>query len=261
MAETPRLKLPLLDAAQAQKHVTHNEAILQLDLLTGLIPVLDRDLAAPPAASDGAVYILAAAGTGAWTGFSAGDLALRIDGGWRRVLPSAGMTAVIIDEGGAQVYWSGAAWLPIGASRGLVKKVTTTERPNSTTPAADPELQVYLGANTTYVLSLKVFFGAPVASGFKHSMTGPASPVYCQVERRTRAPNTTSESYAAQLGYPGTTIVNGNATNEFGYMFAEVLVETGATAGVFSFVWSQNVLGAAPTIVRAGSTLEWLVIK
>jgi len=26
MSETPLLKLPLLEAAQAQKHVTHNEA-------------------------------------------------------------------------------------------------------------------------------------------------------------------------------------------------------------------------------------------
>ena len=31
---TPRSGLPLLAAAQAQKHVTHNEALLQLDALS-----------------------------------------------------------------------------------------------------------------------------------------------------------------------------------------------------------------------------------
>ena len=31
MAETTRLALPLLEAAQAQKHVTHNEALRVLD--------------------------------------------------------------------------------------------------------------------------------------------------------------------------------------------------------------------------------------
>lgn len=42
--ETPNLKLPFLLASQAQKHVTHNEAIRALDCLVQT-SVLDRDLA------------------------------------------------------------------------------------------------------------------------------------------------------------------------------------------------------------------------
>jgi Protein of unknown function (DUF2793) len=45
--ETPNLRLPYLAAAQAQKHVTHNEAIWALDAIVQLA-VLDRGLAMPP---------------------------------------------------------------------------------------------------------------------------------------------------------------------------------------------------------------------
>jgi len=44
---TPNLALPELIAAQAQKHVTVNEALRALDALVQLA-VLDRDLTAPP---------------------------------------------------------------------------------------------------------------------------------------------------------------------------------------------------------------------
>ena len=44
---TTHLLLPYILAAQAQKHVTHNEALRILDGLVQL-SVLDRDLAAPP---------------------------------------------------------------------------------------------------------------------------------------------------------------------------------------------------------------------
>jgi hypothetical protein len=56
---TTHLLLPYILAAQAQKHVTHNEALRILDGLVQL-SVLDRDLAAPPASpADGDRYIVA----------------------------------------------------------------------------------------------------------------------------------------------------------------------------------------------------------
>ena len=47
MDNTPNLQLPYLIAAQAQKHVTHNEALRGLDAIVQLL-VLDKDLASPP---------------------------------------------------------------------------------------------------------------------------------------------------------------------------------------------------------------------
>ena len=60
MPTTPHLGLPLMAAAQAQKHVTHNEALALLDALVQCA-VLDKDLATPPASpAEGARYIVGA---------------------------------------------------------------------------------------------------------------------------------------------------------------------------------------------------------
>src|SRR6185312_17316238 len=76
---TPRVALPLLAAAQAQKHVTHNEALIELDALIAA-RILDRDLNTPPSSpADGDTYLVKATGTGAWTGQD-GKLAYAIDG-------------------------------------------------------------------------------------------------------------------------------------------------------------------------------------
>lgn len=65
---TTRLALPLLAAAQAQKHVTHNEALVILDAVVQA-SALDKDLTSPPASpADGDAYIVAASATGAWSG-------------------------------------------------------------------------------------------------------------------------------------------------------------------------------------------------
>jgi Protein of unknown function (DUF2793) len=68
MTSTPHLGLPLIAAAQAQKHVTHNEALFGLDALVHLA-VRDRDLATPPAEpDDGDRYIVPVGAVGAWAG-------------------------------------------------------------------------------------------------------------------------------------------------------------------------------------------------
>ena len=45
---SPRLSLPFIQAAQAQKHVTHNEAIRALDMLVQLSFKDDAQTAPPP---------------------------------------------------------------------------------------------------------------------------------------------------------------------------------------------------------------------
>lgn len=66
---TVHLALPFIMAAQAQKHVTHNEALRVLDGVVQL-SVKDRDLTAPPPSpADGDRYIVASGATGAWAGW------------------------------------------------------------------------------------------------------------------------------------------------------------------------------------------------
>ena len=110
---TPRAGAPLLAAAQAQKHVTHNEALYQLDALL-CARFLDRDLSAPPSSpADGDTYLVKATATAAWAGQD-GKIAYCADGGWRFYAPFAGLVAYVADET-ALVVFDGAAWTDYGS--------------------------------------------------------------------------------------------------------------------------------------------------
>jgi hypothetical protein len=112
MSETANLRLPLVMAAQAQKHVTVNEALVRLDAVAQL-RVSSRTIAAPPvSAPDGATYAVPADAGGEWAG-QGGRLALRIGGGWDYVDPKAGWRGWIEDEGQPAIFdgteWASAA--------------------------------------------------------------------------------------------------------------------------------------------------------
>ena len=97
MTSTPRLALPAIEAAQAQKHVTHNEALTLLDALTQLA-VESRALTAPPGSpADGACYIPAASATAAWSGWD-GQIAQYSGGGWLGIVPVSGLKAWVKAE-------------------------------------------------------------------------------------------------------------------------------------------------------------------
>jgi hypothetical protein len=112
MSDTTRLGLPLIAAGQAQKHVTHNEALRILDSLVQAV-VVDRDLATPPASpAEGATWIVGASPTGAWSGH-AGHLAIRTDGVWTFLAPQPGWNVWVLDEN-CPLFWNGSAWEQIG---------------------------------------------------------------------------------------------------------------------------------------------------
>ena len=105
---TTNLLLPYLMAAQAQKHVTHNEALRLLDGLVQL-SVTSRGLTAPPAGpADGDRYIVASGATGGWAGWDL-NVALWTDGAWLRLPPRAGWRAWVEDEAVLLVR-NGAGW-------------------------------------------------------------------------------------------------------------------------------------------------------
>jgi hypothetical protein len=112
MTETPNLALPLMAAAQAQKHVTHNEALALIDALTQL-SVLSRSITAPPTTpAEGARYLVPAGAGGGFSG-KATQVALFDGGGWRFLPPKAGWLAYVVDEAAALV-WNGASWIALG---------------------------------------------------------------------------------------------------------------------------------------------------
>ena len=113
MSDTPNLGLTYLEAAQAQKHVTVNEALRRLDALLH-IALLDRDLEAPPATpADGARYLVAPSATGAWAGKD-GQIAAWQDGAWAFLAPRPGWIAYLADEG-KLILRAAAGWIDLPA--------------------------------------------------------------------------------------------------------------------------------------------------
>jgi hypothetical protein len=110
-AVTPNLNFPLIAAGQAQKHVTHNEALMQLDRVVQS-KVIARTLAAPPASPlQGDSYIIAASPSGAWTG-RAGEIATFDTGIWTFAAATAGMRVYVLAEQALLAY-TGSGWQQI----------------------------------------------------------------------------------------------------------------------------------------------------
>ena len=120
---TPNLALPYLAAAQAQKHVTVNEA---LDALDGLVQlsVISAALSAPPGnPTEGDRYIIASGATGAWTGWDAS--ATQFSGGaWQRLIPQTGWLAWDAASGQLLV-WTGSAWTGLDVAMGLLARASS----------------------------------------------------------------------------------------------------------------------------------------
>jgi hypothetical protein len=103
----PNLSLPLMQASQAQKHVTHNEALNTLDTVAQL-SVLSSSVSTPPIAQDGDRYLVPAGGTGDWSD-QEGTVSLFDGNAWLFFAPSVGWLA--FDQSiGDYLYFNGIGW-------------------------------------------------------------------------------------------------------------------------------------------------------
>lgn len=106
---TPRWDLPLLHAGQAQKELFHNEALARIDMLLHGVAE-SADLTEPPVSPEnGACWIVADGADSVWTGRD-GAIACWTEGGWRFVMPRAGLAMGVADRGHAMIH-DGAAWI------------------------------------------------------------------------------------------------------------------------------------------------------
>lgn len=196
MSDTSNLSLPLLVAAQAQKHVTVNETIQMLDHLVQL-SVVSRSLAAPPSnPDDGDRYIVASGGNGAWDGQD-DKVAAWQDGVWVFHLPRQGWKVFVVNEGltltfasgrwrsGVALHTSGA-----GTSMAVVSEThTLASAAVSDTSMLIPERAVLLGVTclvTTAVLGPSTFsvgvdgdpqrFGNGIGTGLNAQLNAPLTP-------------------------------------------------------------------------------------
>ena len=171
---TPRLDLPFIEAAQAQKHVTHNAALERLDVITQLT-VQAFDAVTPPAAAlEGQVWALGATPTGVWAGHNNG-LAAYVGGGWFFVTPRNGWRAWGLTTGTLRV-WQNNSWV-------------------SATPAQQLENLPGVGINASSDSNNRLVVSSPAVL-FNHSGAGHQVKI-----NKAAAANTASLLY--QTGFSG----------------------------------------------------------
>ena len=108
MSETSQFEIPLLAAAQSQKHITVNEALARLDALAQ-IRIQSLGVLSPPLNPlDGTCYSVPNGATGVWNG-QEGLLAIFANGGWEFVTPKEGWRAWLVDQSQERVF-DGANW-------------------------------------------------------------------------------------------------------------------------------------------------------
>ena len=113
MSESLRWSLPFLAAGQAQKEVTHNEAIAAVDRVLHLAVASRRAPEPPATALPGDTYIIGADPVGVWASRPA--MVATFDGmGWVITVPRVGCLAWVMDEMQFVVFtasgWSAGGW-------------------------------------------------------------------------------------------------------------------------------------------------------
>lgn len=145
---TANLKMPYILPSQAQKHVTHNEALQLIDAVVQLTieDTLDDE---PEAPDEGQCYLVGESPMDAWAG-KADRLAFRQDGAWIFIEPREGWRAWFKADG-RQRYCTGAGW--------------------SELPPPDEASFVRLGVNATADASNRLAVSSP-ASLFNNAGNG-----------------------------------------------------------------------------------------
>lgn len=206
MSDTPLLQLPYLAAGQAQKHITHNEALDRLDTLVQL-SVIDRNLSAPPLNPvEGDSYIIPAGATAAWSGHAMHIASFRA-GNWQYLAPGPGWLAWLRDEARFVVF-TGSAWI-------------------GTVGSQTPELGVSATPD-----EINRFAVASPASLFNHAGTGHQLKINKQAAAETGAVLfQTAFSGRAELGLLGSDDFALKTSND-GVLWREALVVDRSTGRV-----------------------------
>lgn len=210
MAQTAHLGITLLEAAQAQKEVTANEAFVRIDaLLNG--GTAQPPLAAPPASPvDGDVYLVGASASGAWVGKD-GQIAY-FDQLWRFIAPRDGSTIWVNSAQQFYVYDSVGGW---------------------------EAASVHPQAASARTMMLP-------ASMFAPQLTGGCAPL-AQLSLGSGKPEVRTLNFDANVDEFAQCILTLPANWDEGSLSAEFLWSHASVSGAFGVVWSLEALMAGNT--------------
>lgn len=158
--QTPRMGLPLILGGQAQKHVTHNEALSVLDALLPSV-VVSATVTTPPASpAEGEAYIIPSAGWPTVPGVVKRQIAVYQGGFWIPVPSVFGHRVFVIAEGRERINAGSRGWVPgsvggrFGTGAGLrvlEYDVNTTSGLSVSTANAIPARVIVLGVTSWVV--------------------------------------------------------------------------------------------------------------
>ena len=176
-----RLSLPYLAPSQAQKHVTVNEGLRQLDALVQTAVESVGAVTPPGSPADGSLYIPGSGATGDWAAWDF-NIAQFADGAWRKIVPQHGWVA--FDKAtGAHLHYVGAPhyWTQL-ATRGDFTPTVTFETNGDFAPN-------YILQSGRYVLSgdvchywLVLGFGANAYSSASGGVIFGGFPFICETD-------------------------------------------------------------------------------
>jgi hypothetical protein len=133
---TDRLQFPFIIQGQAQKELTHNEALTRADIAIQSVVVAVGVTIVPVAPLLGQCWIVGAGATGVWAG-QEGALAGWTSGGWRFVTPFEGMAVWSLADQ-KWVQRTSTAWA-VGAANAASYAINgTTVVKSQRAPIANP---------------------------------------------------------------------------------------------------------------------------
>ncbi|QXN72335.1 hypothetical protein RCSIMONEHASTD_6 [Rhodobacter phage RcSimone-Hastad] len=245
MADTVNLIMPLMSAAQSQKHLTHNDAILTLDTLVQL-SVLSANLTAPPGSpAEGSRYIIGSAATGAWAGKDL-NVTSYLNGVWVFFPPRKGWIAYN-EADNSILVWTGSAWTDLASAGGYVTPGGTNDFSGSNTFT---DSLFTLRDNTTPTKLLR-FELSGLAAG-TNVLTVPAGAA------QTLVTDNTTQTISGAKTFSGTFVVSA-ATSSLGTATAASTVNVGTGANASGVSKSINVgtggaSGSTTTLVFGSAT-------
>ena len=146
MSDTsPRLSLPYIQPSQAQKHVTHNEALKVLDAITQLAVQSASLTQPPPAPLAGECHLVGPGAAGPWAARD-GQIAVFDGDAWAYFAPAQGWRADIAPEG-RSLRFNGTDWVDATVSQNLENLGigTIADSVNRLAVAADASLFTHQG--------------------------------------------------------------------------------------------------------------------
>ena len=157
MSETSNLALPFIEASQAQKHVTHNDALRQLDMLVQVHAVSKNANNPPAIPQEGIVYLVAAGATDDWQAKD-DHIAAYQDGVWKFHFPKIGFRVWVEDEA-ILAIWNGSDWVDFFATLTALQNIplmgvnTTADATNKLAVSSDAVLFNHNGSGIQHKLN------------------------------------------------------------------------------------------------------------